>query len=249
MSPGFQVLGVDRIIMPTIPFSKRLLGKLLILIIIPIQHIRRERHVDGLAEFPQDPFRIIEQVVSVDDTDFHTGGFLAVGAGAGFRVRTVADFGPRETSVFAVVEEFLQLVVAGFAGVELVEPGAFDEGWDAAAVVAGDGPVGVADEEGEVEALEDLTWHNGGVLRLRTGFVGERRALRGRVQIDSAVLGAVDAVETFETEAALLVELGFGTDAALDVHERRGDTWGLVFGRDEVVGHVLDEDPLALRNG
>ena len=95
-------------------------------------------------------------------------------------------------------------------------------------MVAGDAVLGVADQEGEVELGEEVFGEDGRVAGLAFGRV--------RVGWDVLAVTSGDGAELG----------GVGSHAALVVYEGGGDLWGLVLRWHPVVGHVFDEDTLAL---
>ena len=221
----------------------------MVLLIVPLQHLLLELNADTLAVLPQDTFRVIQQVIGVDDADLDFA-VLAIRNTILLGVTLAANLGSDEASVLAVVEESTQLDVSSLARHERVEAGPLHQRRDAAAVIAWNSELRVADQKGEVEALQDLPRHDGRVTRLGRRVVGERRALRravggSAVHIDAGVPGGQRPLEA-KTETAMLVELIFGADATPDLLERRSEVRLLVLRRDQVVGDVLDEDTLAL---
>lgn len=89
---------------------------------------------------------------------------------------------------------------------------------DGAAVVGGDGAPRVADQEGEVKLVEEREGDDG-----RVGDVAG-------VAIGGSAVGL----------------LGGGCAVGVGVPEGRGDAGGLVVGREQVVGNVLDEEAFPL---
>lgn len=113
----------------------------------------------------------------------------------------------------------------------------------------------MADQEGEVELLEDGGGDYGGVVGLGGGGVGVRRCggvfdavgavrlrVRAPVRLDGGGVGGGRG-RGGEDGAA------FRADAFLRREERRGDRGRLAVGRDEVVGYILDEEAFALPSG
>ena len=156
-----EILGVNGILVETVPFLERVLGLLVLLLGVPVQHAHVELDADGSAVVPEHAFWVVEEVIGVQDADLD-----AVGRGHGAVVGLAADLGADDTGVFAVVEEAAKLIVAGLLGHELVEAGLLDERRNAAPVIAGNGVARVADKEGEVELLEQLLGHDRRVVGL-----------------------------------------------------------------------------------
>lgn len=231
---GLQVLGVDGILVEAVPLLKGVLGLLVLLLGVPIQHALVELDADRGAVVPEHALGVVEQVVSVHDADLD-----AVGRGHGAVVFLAADLGADDAGVLAVVEEAAELVVAGLLGHELVEAGLLHKRGNTAAVVAGDGVARVADQEGEVELLQQIPGHDRGVAGLRQRAVRVRGAL-GVLHHDAGVLVSDTlglAIRAVSTVSA---------DTALGDVQRRRDAGRLLVWRDEVVSDVFDEDTLAL---
>lgn len=228
---GFQVLGVDGVLVEAVPLLKGVLGLLMLLLGVPVQHAHVELDADRGAVVPEHALGVVKQVVGVHDADLD-----AVGLGHGAVVFLAADLGADNAGVLAVVEETAELVVAGLLGHELVEAGLLDKRRHTAAVVAGDGVARVADEESEVELLQQLLGHDRRVAGLRRSAVGVRGTL-GVLHDNAGVL----------VSDTLGLAIGaVGADTALgDVQRRRDAGWLLVW-RDEVVSDVFDENALAL---
>ena len=156
-----EVLGVDGVLVEAVPLLERVLGLLVLLLGIPVQHAHVELDADRGAIVSEHALWVVEEVISVKDADLD-----AVGRSDGAVVGLAADLGADDAGVFAVVEEAAELVVAGLFGHELVEAGLLDERRHAAPVIAGNGVARVADKEGEVELLEQLLGHDRRVVGL-----------------------------------------------------------------------------------
>ena len=158
---GLQVLGVDGVLVEAVPLLESVLGLLVLLLGVPVQHAHVELDADGSAVVPEHALWVVKEVVGVQNADLD-----AVGRGDGAVVWLAADLGADDAGVFAVVEEAAELIVASLLGHELVEAGLLDKRWHAAPVIAGNGVAGVADKEGEVELLEQLLGHDRRVVGL-----------------------------------------------------------------------------------
>lgn len=233
--PGLQVARVDRVLVEAVPLLEGVLGQLVRLLGVPVEHAGVELEPDGRAVLAQDALRVVEQVVGIDDANLQ-----AAGRRDGAVVLLPADLGADESGVLAVVEEAAELVVASLFRHELVETGLLDERRHAAAVIARDGVAWVADKEGEVELLEQLPRHDRRVVRLGGGVVREGCGLGRAVWHDYA--GVSLALDL----AILATALAVGADATLGDAQRRSDARGLLVRRDEVVSDVFDEDTFAL---
>jgi len=104
---------------------------------VPVQHRRAVIDADFLAVRFDDAFRVIQQVIRIDDGDAD----LAVFQSAVLARESRADLllGAQE------VEDAAQLVVAGFRGHEVVEAGDLVERRDGAPPVRGDAVARVPD--------------------------------------------------------------------------------------------------------
>lgn len=230
----FQVLGVDGVLVEAVPLLEGVLGRLVLLLGVPVQHALVELDADRGAVVPEHALGVVEKVVGVHDADLD-----AVGLGHGAVVFLAADLGTDDAGVLAVVEETAELVVAGLLGHELVEAGLLDKRRHTAAVVAGDGVARVADQEGEVELLQQLPGHDRGVAGLGRSAVRVLSALgvlhhNPRVLVSDTLGRAICAVSTV------------GADTTLGDVQRRRHAGRLLVWRDEVVSDVFDEDALAL---
>lgn len=232
---GLEVLGVDGVLVEAVPLLERVLGLLVLLLGVPVQHAHVELDADGGAVVPEHALWVVEEVVGVKDANLD-----AVGRCDGAIVGLAADLGADDTGVFAVVEEAAELIVAGLLGHELVEAGLLDKRRHATPVIAGNGVARVADKEGEVELLEQLLGHDRRVVGLRRSVIREGSALvtrqgHGRVLVGGLLHLTVRAVR-----------LAVGADAALRDAKRRSDTGRLLVRWHKVVCDVFDEDALAL---
>lgn len=232
---GLEVLGVDGVLVEAVPLLESVLGLLVLLLRVPVQHAHVELDADGGAVVPEHALGVVEEVVSVQDADLN-----AVGRGDSAVVGLAADLGADDTGVFAVVEEAAELIVACLFGHELVEAGLLDEWWHATPVIAGNGVARVADKESEVELLEQLFGHDRRVVGLRRSVIREGSALvtrhrHGRVLVSGVFHLSVRAVR-----------LAIGADATLRDAQRRSDARRLLVRWHKVVCDVFDEDSLAL---
>ncbi len=103
------------------------------------------------------------------------------------------DVGPDLADAAEVVEDATDFVVAGFGGHEVVEACNLVKRGNRAAVIRRDAGSRVADQEGEVELLEDCGWEHGGVVWLGGRGVGVRRfeccTVRAPVCLDGGGVG------------------------------------------------------------
>lgn len=266
--PRLQGPAMDGILVEALPlleggFGARVLGGR-----VPAQHGVGVVEPDGAAVGGQDAGRVVQEVVGVDDADLDLVVVVVVvvvvrvsvaqgravdGAVAddAVAVRTVRRAARHLRADLAdlpqVIERAAQFVVAGFRGHEVVEARDAVERRDGAAVVRRDAGARVADQEGEVEPLEDGGRDDGRVVRLGGGDVfhavgAVRLRVRAPVRLDGGGVGGGRG-RGGEDGAALRA------DTFLRREERRGDRGRLAVGRDEVVGYILDEEAFALPSG
>jgi hypothetical protein len=158
---GLEVLGVDGILVETVPLLESVLCGLVLFLGVPVQHFHVELDADGGAVVPEHALGVVEQIIGVQNADLD-----AIGSGDGTAVLLAADLRADDTAVLAVIEEATELIVARLLGHELDEAGLLDERRYAAAVIAGNRVARVADKESEVEFLEQLLGHDRRVARL-----------------------------------------------------------------------------------
>lgn len=162
MSPGFQLRRVNSVLVEALPLFKCILRVVVVLLVIPVEHLWRVLDSDTLAEGLDYSGRVVEEIVSIDDADL--SGSLRVSVDT---VRLLAGNLGSDLSVFTkVVEDTALLVIPGFRGHEVVETSHLIKRWNGAAVVAGDAVLGVTDQEGEVELLQNRCGDDGWVARL-----------------------------------------------------------------------------------
>lgn len=222
-----QVLGVDGVVVEAVPLLEGVLGVLVLLLRVPVQHAHVELHADGRAVLSEDALGVVEEIVGVDDADLDAAGLRH-----GAVVLAAADLRANDAGVLAVVEDAAELVVASLLRHELVEARLLDKRGHAAAVIAGNRVARVADKEGEVELLEQLSGHDSRIARLTS----EGRAARLRHH---------DAGVGISRYLAFTI-LAIGADATLGDAQRSSECGRLLVRGNEVVSDVFDEDALAL---
>lgn len=241
MDSRLQIPRIDRVIVEAVPLGELRLSKLVRLVRVPLEHVEGEGVSDAVAVVAHDGFRVVEQVVGVNNAYLYAPGW-------GRRVvfALTADLWANETRVFAVVEETTQLDVPSLAGHEAVKLGSVDKRRDATPVIAWNGIARVANEEGEVESLQDLPGDNGGIASLgrRTQIwvwtaLGRAFGLNDDTRVAD---GSGLHINTTVRSASLAV----GTNSAFKHFQRGGYTRRLLLRRYDVVDDVLDEDSLAL---
>lgn len=181
---GLQFAALNRILVKTLPFLERVFCLLVVRFRVPFQHAGIVVETDGLAVCSDDTGWVGEEVVGVDDADVNFlifGMANAIGqVGAVGSVNAIVhgsivlgvglpgDIRPNLANTTEVIEDTTHLIVAGFGRQKIVETGDFIEWRDRAAVIRRDAGSWVADQEGEVELLEDLRRDHGGIV----GFSG-----------------------------------------------------------------------------
>lgn len=185
--PRRQVLALDGVVVEADPLGKGLLDVLLVLGVVPVQHVGRVRDARLLAEGLDDLLGVVQQVVGVDDGDGHLAVGVAVGVSVGVTIRVavgVAVGGAVDTRGHLgalghgrshdalrpeVVEHDAELDVAGLVHHEVLEARHVVQGRDGAAVERGDAAPRVADEEGKVVLLHHVQRQHRGVAGLLAG--------------------------------------------------------------------------------
>jgi len=259
VSSGLESRRVDGVLVEASPLLELVLGELVVLWCIPLEHGGLEVDADAGAEFAHDALWVVQKVVGVDDADLVAGGgvavgvAIAVGVAVAVSVRLLSgDGGPDDAFVLQVVEDATLLVIAGLFGHEVVETGDLVERRNGAAPVAGNAVDRVTDQKGKVKLLEDLFGDHGRVARLGDGWVRVWCGLGVDGTVDGVSIGdgnrvlggRDDGLELVFARGDLLLGRGLGTDTTLPLLQRRGDGGWVSTRRNEVVGDVLDEDLL-----
>ena len=224
------------------PFLKRLLGTCLVFFVVPVKHLGLVFEVHALAEPLEDVFRIIEEVICIDDANLDSfllglGGIVAIRCAvrllcAGIAVGAVCMTWPNLARTSQIIEHSANLVIPSFDWIEIIEARKLVEGRDGAAVVGWDARVWVADQESKVEFCEHVSGDDSWVAGLWLSVVWCESVLMDRAC-------TVDAVDTIGDSVAC-------SDSALDTLQRRCDACRLAAGRHKIVDNVLDEDALTL---
>jgi hypothetical protein len=169
MCPRLEAHRLDGVIVPAIPLLK-VNSSVLLILDIPLEHGLLEVNVGPVTVVLDSRLRVVQHVVGV-----HDGQVLPVD----------------ETTLNEEVKQPHELLVPGLAGHKLIPAGDLVPGRNCAPVVRGNGTTRVTDQEGEVEAAEDVEGEDGRVARLRTsaeGF-GDRRVFSvGREEVIGHVL-------------------------------------------------------------
>lgn len=228
--------------MEPLPFGKRFVRTLLMLLRIPTQHRRIILQAHGATVGGHDPRWIVEQIIRIHDANINLAILsatisAAIGGTIGFgpMVAAACDAGPNLPYGTQEVEEAAQLRIAGLGGHVVVESRDAIKRWDGAAEVRRDTGARVADQKGKVELAEHFLWNDGRVV----GFDERIGAVGGGGDISVADDGGCRG---FRPRVV-------GTYAALDPRQRGGDGCWFFIRRDDVVSNVLDEETFALDSG
>lgn len=146
------------------PLLKRIFGSLLALLVAPLQHLWAVVNAYFLAKSFDDSVGIIQQIVGINDgdTDFAVAQLTML----------TSDGRSDLLLVLQVIKNSAELVVAGFGGHEIVKPGDGGLGRDGTVIVRRDAAARMANQEGEVEFLENLLRNHCWITGLSLGIVG-----------------------------------------------------------------------------
>lgn len=215
--------------MEAFPLFECLLGHLVLLGGIPVQHIRIVRESHALAEPLDDCRWVVEEIVSVDDADLDSlRGTGTVGA-----IAIISVARAHEVRLSQVVENAADFIVAGFGFVKIVEAGHFVERRDRASVVGWDTIVWVTDEEREVEFGKKFGRDNSWVVLFCRSIVWIRGFCASRAS-------------TLHRPALLNFFQGRISHPLFTLHQRWGSTGRLAVGRNKIVDDVLDKKTFPL---
>lgn len=167
MSSGLQLGRVDSVLVEASPLLKCLLGVGVIFVVVPVQHAGGVLDANALAKLLKNGRRVVQKIISVNDTDVYSSTLLLA-------VLT-CKLGTNLATRTEVVEQATLLIVSSLGRHEVVKTSDCIERGDSASPVAGNAVLGVTDEEGEVELVQDIVRDNGGVSRLGLCGVGVGR--------------------------------------------------------------------------
>ena len=180
--PRVQSGRVDSILVESLPLLKCILGILVVLLGIPLQHCGLEFDANALAELTHDSLRVVEKIVCVDDADLDLVRVvgMSVGVSVGMPVGMpvgmtigmsncllASDLGSDDASVLEIVENTALLVIPSFSRHEVVEASNLVKRRYRATPVAGNAVARVTNQKGEMELSEDFAGDDGRVARLR----------------------------------------------------------------------------------
>lgn len=226
--------------MESFPLLKSVLGDSVILFGLPEKQVWGVLDANTLAESLDNVGRVIEQVVSVNDTDVNGAVLCSMTIGSICVHSTLSAYlGPNLTNLAQIVKDSALFVIAGLGGHEVVEAGDLVQRWDGAAEVAGNAVLGMPDQECKVELLQDILGDDGRVAGLCLGVVWVWSAILARA-IRSIAIGSTSIGGR---------SIAVGADTTLECVQRRSDRGRLPGWRHQVVGDVLDEDALVLMEG
>ena len=151
---------MNRIVVEAEPLLEGILHVLLVIRVVPDEHVGAVVDASLLAEGLDNFIWVIKQVVGIEHRDLDTALFVSVGGTIGGAVGLLgvlaSQLGTNKTLRFQVVEQLHKLDVAGLAGQEVLEAGGLIQRRDGAAVVRRDATARVADQERPVVLLQDL---------------------------------------------------------------------------------------------
>jgi hypothetical protein len=202
VSSGLELGRVDGVLVEASPLLECLLGMSVVFLVVPVQHAGRVLDANAVAELLKNGRRVVQKIISVDDTDVHSSilllAVLTCKLGTNLAART------------EVVEQATLLIVSSLGRHEVVETSDCVERGDRASPVARNAVLGVTDEEGEMELVQDVGRDNGGVSRLGLCGVGIRR----RVLDCTVGVCAIGSVGDISQGVAAV-----GADTTLDLHQ------------------------------
>lgn len=172
---SLQPSRLDRIVVKSPPFLKRIPRKLVVILIVPVQHPGVIIQSHTTAKRLDGRRRLLQHVIRIDHTDLcarltprpdasdhRLGGVIVV---VDVVVLVRGHVGTDKPDIPQVVKGTTDLVVPGLGRVIVIEPGDIVQRGDGAPVVRRDTEMGVADEEGKMETRPDLRGHHGGITR------------------------------------------------------------------------------------
>lgn len=221
MRSWFQLRRVDSILVESIPLRKSLLGGVVISLVIPVEHIAREWFADAFAEFFDNGVWSVEKIISVNEADvdfFADSVSMTVGSIRSIRSISLcvltSNFWSNLSNTAEVIEQSAELGVSSFLRIKVVESCDFVQRRDRAPVIRWDARSWVADQEGEVELLQESLWDDCWVVWLGNGVIWIS------IILDSlCIFGRCD----IDFDVTFAVALAIRADSALVVNQRRGN--------------------------
>lgn len=239
MRPRFELIGMNCILVKTLPAFELHLGSLLV-VLIPLQHSFSVRNAYTLAVGFDDAAGIVQEIISVDNTNIDMMAIRdTVGAIGSIFISRSGHFGTDEAFFTDIVEEAAKFVIPSFRGVEIV-PACHGAKWlESAAEVRWDAGSRMTNEEGEVEAGKELLRYDRRIALL------SRRRVRQLHRTVQGVLGDRNAVRagTVQINACGRANTTFVSDEGWS----KGSWFAM--GWEPVLCHVLDENALSLSDG
>lgn len=245
----------DRIFVEARPLLELDFGALPLLLAVPPQHRITVLETDFFAVSLDDAVWIVKEIISVDEgnADLTLAGAVCVTirVAVGVTVGNVPQFralvGNLRTDladILEVVKNPPQLIISCLARVELAESRDLVKRRNGAAIIRWDTGARMADQEGEVELLQDLRRHDGWVAWLCFGSVGEGTFIAVGVSVSRSVNNVAGVMAVVVDTVSSLT---FGSDAALwNSTKRWGDCGVLRVWWGEVVSDVLDKETFTL---
>ena len=226
---------IDSILMESPPFLKSGSRPLVGLFSIPNQHVGVVIDPNFFAVRFNDFCWLIEKVICVhnSDADFVITQFAMLASQSG-----------SDLPLFAKeVEDSAKLIISSLRRHEVIEASHLVQGIDGAAPVGWDAVTRVADQECEVELLQDLCRYDGRISRL----CGRAVRIRGFMMTVGDSVGEAISCPVRDP-ISCTVHLSSRSNSLLGrlSAERWGDGCKLSFRRDEVMCDVLDEETFPL---
>lgn len=253
MATGFETLGLNRIIVESLPFFKGSSCICVVLLSVPSQQIWIIRDSDAFAIRLDHLGGSIQHLVCIHDADLNAAllRMVAIHPIAGNPVGNPArccHTRTHDVDLAEVVENTANLIVAGLGWAKVVKARDLVQRWDGASVVGRNTVVGIADEEGEMELRQKLGGHHGWVSRLGFCVVRVGSLLPRRISVDAHAVNScsIGAINPVGVTVGMSIDVIVGTDAALQFQQRRRNACWLSVRGNEIVNDVFDEDSLAL---
>jgi hypothetical protein len=105
VSSGLEFGRVDSILVETSPLLECLLGMVVVFFVVPVQHAGRVLDANALAELLKDGRRVVQKIISVNDTDIDSSTLLLA--------ILTCELGTNLAARTEVVEQATLLIIAG----------------------------------------------------------------------------------------------------------------------------------------
>jgi len=227
---GLERSAVDGIFMESFPFLEGGFGSLVVVLGVPVQHFRGVVDTDFLAVSFNDTLWVVKEIIGVDDCD------------ADFSVLQVCMLASESRADLLVlgkeIEDTTKFIVTSLSRHEVVESSDLIQGWNGAAEVGWNTVTRMADEESEVELLQDLGWDDSWISGLCSCVIW--------VWCPGVAIGV--AVGTIGIAISYTIYLPVCANTLLDSPSTKrwsNGSW-LSLRWYQVVSDILDEEPFSL---